>query len=245
MEAVVGDPARVPVGWWGTMDATLVPLPRPPRISRQPDAPFLLLHFRSRTAEPDASDADDAETPAGGPAPRRRRRPDVRALVRASPARHLFQSLRPFDGHRPGPASRAVLEAVRAAGFRYAFTKACFGPTPRVVTGVDGLTVLNYTAGRWDGWTPFETVNRLSDLRLAERRLLRRGRPGWLVSSLDTCLWAFSGSVWERGGHLREICDWMAAGGASGRLVNVPPRVVARYAALLLEMGLVEPAPAE
>src|SRR5207253_434050 len=83
---------------------------------------------------------------------------------------------------------------------------------------------------RWDGWTPFETVNRLSDLRLAERRLLRRGRPGWLVSSLDTCLWAFSGSVWERGGHLREICDWMAAGGASGRLVNVPPRVAARYA---------------
>src|SRR5207245_9025010 len=99
-------------------------------------------------------------------------------------------------------------------------------------------------AGRGDGWTPFETVNSLADLAQAERKLLRSGRPGWLTGTLDTCLWAFSGPFWERAHRLRGMCEWMAGGGASGRLVNATPRTVARFAARLAERGEVGVIPA-
>ena len=122
-------------------------------------------------------------------------------------------------------------------------TTAAYGGPPRAVVDVEGLTALTFTAGRWDGWTPFITVNHLSDLRRAERRLLRSGRPGWLIGTLDACLWAFSGPIWTRGSALFEMCRWMAGGGASGRMINVTPRTAARYARLLVEMGLVEPLP--
>jgi hypothetical protein len=104
---------------------------------------------------------------------------------------------------------------------------------------VPGIIALTYTAGRWDGWSPFITVNHLSDLRGAERRLLRGGGPGWLIGTLDTCLWAFTGSVWERGGELFALCRWMAEGGTSGRLVNVTPHTASRYARLLAGTGRV------
>ena len=53
-------------------------------------------------------------------------------------------------------------------------------------------------------------------------------------------LWALSGSRWERGEDLRDMCRLVAAGGASGSLVNVPPRVLARYARLLSARNLVD-----
>jgi hypothetical protein len=53
------------------------------------------------------------------------------------------------------------------------------------------------------------------------------------VGQLDTCLWAFTGPIWERAAGLRAIADFVARGGDSGRLMNVTPRVVARYARLL------------
>jgi hypothetical protein len=139
---------------------------------------------------------------------------------------------------------RSVLEAVRAAGFEYALSKAEFGAPPTSATGVDGLTVLNYTAGRWDGWTPFETVNELEDLVRAERRLLRSRKPGWLLGGIDSCLWTFSGHVWDRGRELRDICRWMAEGGSSGDLVNVTPGTAARYARILAAEGLIRTVPA-
>jgi hypothetical protein len=136
-----------------------------------------------------------------------------------------------------------VLEAVREVGFEYAFTSSAFGGPPRAVVDIGGLTAMTYTAGRWDGWTPFITVNDLSDLRRAERRLLRGGHPGWLIGTLDTCLWAFSGPIWSRGSALFAMCRWVAAGGSSGRLINVTPRTASRYARLLAGMGLVDTLP--
>jgi hypothetical protein len=171
-------------------------------------------------------------------------RPDLRSRVRDSPLGNLFDPIRPFDESRPGPPVLSILEAVRAAGFEYALTKAEFGAPPTVATGVEGLTVLNYTAGRWDGWTPFETVNELSDLVRAERRLSRSGKPGWLLGSIDSCLWTFSGHVWDRGRELRDICRWMADGGSSGGLVNVTPRTAARYARILAGEGSIRTVPA-
>jgi hypothetical protein len=97
----------------------------------------------------------------------------------------------------------------------------------------DDFIAMNYTAGRWDGWTPFETINTIDDLRVAERRLLARRQPGWLVGTLDSCLWTFTGPIWQRGAALHQMASYLAAGGDSGRLINVTPRVVARYARIV------------
>jgi len=229
---------RVPRGWWGVMDAPMVARLRPPRLMREPDAPFVRIRYKRRV------EVAGGSTPAGGSTLVRPRR-DLRSVVRASPLGRLFEPLRPFDGYEPGPPGRRVLEAVRDAGFEYAFTKSSFGGAPAVVSGIDGLTTLNYTVGRWDGWTPFVTVNTLSDLVHAERRLLHDGGPGWLVGTIDSCLWAFTGPIWQRAGKLRAMCDWLVAGGSSGRLINVTPRTVARYAKILRDMGKVRQIPAE
>ncbi len=218
-------------GWWAVMDAPFLPR-RQGRVAMRAWPPSLRLRYRRRPLDVAASRSQGG---ASG-------RPSLRTRVRESPLGGMFEPIRPFDEFQPGGPRRAILEAVRAAGFEYALTKSSFGEAPTVATGVDGLTAINYTAGRWDGWTPFETVNDLGDLKRAERTLLRAGRPGWLLGGFDSCLWTFSGHVLDRGRDLLEICRWTARGGESGRLVNVTPHVMARYAKVLLEMGLVRTA---
>lgn len=222
-----GQPARIARGWWAVMDAPLLPA-KPARVRLRAWPPSLKLRYHRRPLEVAAADGSR----------RSRTWRSLRARVRESAIGDLFEPIRPFDDRRPGPPLRAVLEAVRAAGFEYALTKSEFGAPPTVVSGVDGLTAINYTAGQWDGWTPFETINELSDLEQAESRLLRSGRPGWLLGGLDACLWAFSGLVPDRGGELRKICRWTAGGGSSGRLRNVTPYTMARYARVLAAAGL-------
>ncbi len=216
----------VPRGWWAVMDAPLLPR-RVGRVKLAARPPAVKLRYRRRTPS-----AQLEPIAAGG-------RADLRSRVRESPLGNFFEPIRPFDEARPGRPVRSILEAVSAAGFEFALTKSEFERPPTFATGIDGLSVINYTAGRWDGWTPFETVNELSDLVRAERRLLRSGKPGWLLGSIDSCLWTFSGHVWDRGRELRDICRWMAGGGSSGRVVNVTPRTAARYARILAEQGLV------
>jgi hypothetical protein len=92
---------------------------------------------------------------------------------------------------------------------------------------------LNYTTGQWDGWTPFETINHLSDLVETEKKITRSGKPGWMVGTIDTCLWTFSGEVWKRGPGLHDIARFCSGGGRTGRLVNVRPGTIARYARVI------------
>jgi hypothetical protein len=222
---------QLPKGWWGVMDAPLLRR-RIGRVKLATRPPSIKLRYRRRSLA-----AQTGMGPGGG-------RPDLRARIRESPLGNLFEPIRPFDESRPGRPVRSILEAVKAAGFEYALTKAEFGAPPTMATGVDGLSVLNYTAGRWDGWTPFETVNELGDLVRAERRLLRSKKPGWLLGGIDSCLWTFSGHVWDRGRELRDMCRWMAGGGSSGELVNVTPGTAARYARVLANEGLIRTTPA-
>jgi hypothetical protein len=145
--------------------------------------------------------------------------------------RKLFDYTRPYEDRRPGALDKDVAEAVRSAGFDYMFTKACFGET-RPALRRDDFVAIPFTAGRWDGWSPFYTLSHPRDLVRAERALDRRG-PGWLVSTIDGPLWALPGEVWEKGSVLHRIAKLAARGGRSGRLVNVMPNVIARYARLL------------
>jgi hypothetical protein len=117
-------------------------------------------------------------------------------------------------------------------------SKSGFGQPPEVVYRSGDFVAVNHTCGRWDGWTPFETINDVGDLRRAEKRLLKSRRPGWLLGTVDTCLWAFSGELWRAAPGLAEIASFAASGGASGRLINVTPRVVARYARIIADGGI-------
>lgn len=228
LAARLGGADRVPRGWWPLMDARLVPR-EPQRIRLRRDFPHVSIRYRPRQA------------PALGPvAAAGRPHPSLRSRVGRSPLGQLFEPVRPFTDFQPGPPLRSVLQAVRDAGFEYGFTASSFGGPPRAVVEIPDFVALSYTAGRWDGWSPFITINSLGDLRTAERRLLRSGRPGWLIGTLDTCLWAFSGEVWRRGAALSRICQWTASGGSSGRLINVTPRTAARYARHLAARSLVE-----
>jgi len=156
----------------------------------------------------------------------------VGSAVRTSGLASALEPRRPFDGRRPGGLDEEVVRAVRGAGLDYMWTKTGFGAArPALVDG--DFVALPFTAGNWDGWSPFYTVGRVADLHRAERRLLRSGRPGWLASTIDSPLFALSGEVWQHGARLYEIAASAAAGGRSGRLVNVTPHVVARYARLL------------
>lgn len=144
---------------------------------------------------------------------------------------------RPYWDRRPARVEPRLLDTVRQLGFRYAISKTGHG-WPTVLDRRSDFIAINHTAGVWEGWSPFVDIRGLQDVLAAERRLVRRHRPGWLLSTLDTCLWTFSYHQWERGAELKEIAETLVAGGETGELVNVTPRVVARYARILAEMGL-------
>ncbi len=233
-------PAWRPQGWWATMDAEMLPLPKP-RLPITPKfqarAPFLQLRYQSPGGQ--QAPAPASLVPAEGTAglSTAARRPGFKRQmgdwVRAHGLRAILAPYRPYEFFAPGPLRKEVIEALRGAGLRYWFSKAGFGHPPTVLYQDADVIALNYTVGQWDGWTPFETINSVADLRYAERRLLAMKRPGWLVGTLDTCLWAFTGPIWERAPGLRAIADFVARGGDSRRLINVTPGVIARYARLL------------
>ena len=236
-----------PRGWWAVMDPEMIPLPRPrlPVVARPTRAaPFVQLRYHSPSS---AVSGPTASAPAvtekgnvGGAKPSRRpAKQRVGDWARDHGLRRMLAPYRPFEFFTPGPIVRETIDAVRAAGFEYMFSKASFEPHATVLAREDDFIALNYTVGHWDGWTPFETINGLADLQRAEKRLLSHKRPGWLVGTLDTCLWAFTGPIWSHGAELRAMAEFLARGGETGRLINVTPHVVARYARLLTEKGAV------
>jgi hypothetical protein len=208
-------------GWWPLLDTALVPR-QPPRIERRGLRP--VVRFTPR-GEPSGA----AGTEEDGPVRR-----DARGLVGDAVRRvgldRFFEERRPFDDRAPGAFEDGIAETVRNAGFEYMWTKAAFGEARPFRK--DGFIALPFTAGNWDGWSPFYTVGSTADVAAAERRLLRGG-PGWLASTVDSPLFLLPGELLERASRLYEIAELVALGGRSGRLVNVTPGVVARYARLL------------
>jgi hypothetical protein len=195
-----------PRGWWPILDGRLRPHRELP-VSVPGRIP--VLRYAGKT-EPSAAEK----------------------AIRSLRLERFSEPWRPYDNQRPGAIDARVVDAVRDAGFEYMWTKTGFG-TASVVERHGDFVVLPFTAGNWDGWSPFFTLGSHHDVRRAERRLLRAGRPSWLASTIDGVLWALSGEVWARGCQLHRIASLVAQGGRSGELINVTPSVVARYARLL------------
>jgi hypothetical protein len=223
-------PALEPRGWWPLLDTSLVPHRDPP-VAWRGGRPTLRFSPRQ-----DVLGGEAASGPLTPPATGLDTRRLAGSALRRSGLIRLFEPRRPFDDRRPGVMSPTVVEEVAAAGFSYLWTKAAFG-APAVPARQDDVVALSFTAGAWDGWSPFYTVGSAADLARAERRLLRDGRPGWVASTIDTPLWAMSGEVLAHGHRLEEMAAFAVAGGRSGRLINTTPHVVARYARLLDDEG--------
>lgn len=218
-----------PSGWWPLMDASLVPH-RPSRLGWRNGRPIMRFTPRGAGTEEGGREASTS-------------RRDLRALGGALMRRSklvdsLFVPRRPFEHFRPGRLDQRVAEAVAGAGFSYMWTKSRFG-APAVPYRRDDFVALNFTAGNWDGWSPFITIGSAVDVLRAEQRLVRGRSPGWLASTIDSPLWALSGELLEKGGELYRIAEVVARGGRSGRLLNAGPSTIAAYARLLELRGLV------
>jgi len=239
-------PAFVPKGWWVTMDAALVQRPvgrRPSRIAwREPGAdpsePIVRLRYmkgRGRAEGGGAAAQFDSSSrgQAGG----------WKSLLRTAGADRFASAFRPFELQMPGAVPEGIWEAAAGAGLEWVLSKSRFEEEPTCLRGPGTMTGINYTSGRWDGWTPFETVNGVHDLEVAERALLDRKRPAWLLGSIDTCLWTMTGEMWRRAGGLHRIAEFCAGGGRTGRLVPARPGTLVRYARVCAGLGLVAERP--
>ncbi|RJP20375.1 MAG: hypothetical protein C4529_09640 [Deltaproteobacteria bacterium] len=143
---------------------------------------------------------------------------------------------RPYAKFLSDRPQRALWEAVRSAGLKYAFSTFGYG-RPAVLHREEDFMVLNQTAGVWEGWSPFVDIPSFGDLQDAEKMLVASGDPGWLVGTLDSCVWTFANPHWSRGSELRRMAQLLRDGGRSGKLVNVTPHTLMRYARVLLDRG--------
>lgn len=226
----------IPKGWWATMDANMEKLrwwkrPKPFCFLRYP--PYFQIRFHPKEKNfkrdtsshvrefPDSIKQDCID--------------NIKKGLRRLGLEKYFIPYRPYEFYQSGPVESDIINTVKSVGLKYMFTKSGFNSYPDAKYIDKDFIALNYTAGQWDGWTPFETINDVSDLRRSEKMLLKRNKPGWIVSTVDSCLWTFSGEFWKRANKLYEIAQFCAKGGKSGKLINTKPITISRYARIITE----------
>ncbi len=223
----------LPRGWWGTMDTGMEQLnwqerPKPFRFLKYP--PYIQMRFHLK----DEKIIENCASAQGmGSEHKRSYIQGVKKFIHDNGLIKYFEPYRPYEFYRAGSIKQDVVEAVKSSGLKYMFTKAGFNSAPKAQYMDEDFIALNYTAGQWDGWTPFETINDVSDLRKSEKKLMKNNVPGWIVSTIDSCLWTFSGEFWKRGSRLYDIASFCSQGGQSGELINVKPNTIARYARII------------
>lgn len=226
----------MPRGWWATMDTDLVRLsrlegPKPIRFLKY--SPFIQIRFNAKEKKYEENSGPSEENSKWLPIQHLTEK--LKEAIRHAGLMKYFEPYRPYEFYRAGPIKKDLIEAIKTTGLKYMFTKSGFNENPEAKYIDDDFIAMNYTSGQWDGWTPFETVNDVSDLKKTENLLLNRKNPGWIVSTIDSCLWTFSGEFWKKGSKLFEIARFCSEGGKSGRLINVKPFTVARYARIITE----------
>lgn len=234
LRARIDDPALIPTGWWVTMDAPLKQGKAPFPLEFHRASPRIRIRYTKKRSRPSGPGQGTELHPAYD------QKPSLKQWMQARGLDRYFEPWRPFESMAPGDIAPHILDCGKAAGLNYLFTKSGFAPgKPRIVHADADLIALNYTTGRWDGWTPFETINHVSDLERSERMLLSSGKPGWILGTIDSCLWTFGGHLLERGADLENIARFFVKGGRSTRIRNVRPNVVARYARILKSLGCI------
>jgi hypothetical protein len=228
--------AYMPTGWWVTLDTDLKQRSwwQSPKRLRWKSYPPYIQFRHHKGASQNTGNGIDRTGAASSSA-----RDKIKKFLGSRGLDKYLLTFRPYEFYGPNGFKEEMAATAQGAGLQYMFSKSGFGEKPMVHYMDHDFIALNHTAGQWDGWTPFVTVNHVHDLKEKERQMLRHKRPGWIVSTIDSCLWTFSGSIWERGAQLNEIATFCSRGGDSGRLVNVHPHTVARYARILANKDLI------
>lgn len=224
----------MPRGWWPTMDTYLNKLnwwKRPKRIRFQKYDPYIQFRFYGKENGPKSGNDSYGETISISSKNSYRER--IYKYLNNSGLIKYFSPFRPYEFYEPGSINKDVIEVIKSVGLEYMFTKSGFHTHPKTEYIDNDFIAMNHTTGQWDGWTPFETVNDISDLSKSERILQRRKKPGWIVGTIDTCLWAFGGEFWKRSKKLYEIAQFCVDGGKSKKLINVRPYTISRYARII------------
>ncbi len=127
---------------------------------------------------------------------------------------------------QPNPV---IWKAAAAAGLDY-FVSSCSPGRPRILSQ-DGITVINQTYRVVETSSPF--------VRLSESVDLQRGPgvsgPGWRIGVLDAPVVAFTPYIWEKGNRFIALTEQLKT---HGWYINVKPRVIARYAKIISELGI-------
>ena len=123
-----------------------------------------------------------------------------------------------------------VFAAVADAGLEY--TVSCASPgRNRIVWQRGDFLAINQSCRVVHGASPFVRITGVEDLATSGHT-----RPGWLIGTLDAPVVAFAPYIWRHGPRFLALADFLLKNDA---IVNVTPRVVARYARLLCAEGYV------
>ena len=125
----------------------------------------------------------------------------------------------------------AVWKAAGEAGMRYFVS--CSAPgRNRILYEDANLIVLNQSYRIVESGSPFVRIS--SDTDVTHGRGSSCGGPGWIIGTLDAPVVALTPNIWREGSRFVALVEKLKTG---GWYVNVKPRVIARYARILGEMG--------
>lgn len=125
----------------------------------------------------------------------------------------------------------AVWKAAGEAGMKYFVS--CSAPgRNRILYEDANLIVLNQSYRIVESGSPFVRIS--SDTDVTHGRGSSCGGPGWIIGTLDAPVIALTPNIWREGSRFVALVEKLKTG---GWYVNVKPRVIARYARILGEMG--------
>lgn len=156
---------------------------------------------------------------------------------------YCYCDVQPGKWDEPNPK---LWEAVAQAGFEYLVTSAGQG-APKVLYRQGTFIVLNQCGRNQFPFSPFLRVREINDISDAERRQAGSGKPGWLIGVLDIPVHAYTRylSIGRTGEdkllrpRLGDYFEYLLKGGETGTLIATTPNVIARYARLLDDRGLI------
>lgn len=126
-----------------------------------------------------------------------------------------------------------LFAAIEAAGCEYVISSALPGRNRILWRGEGGAVALNQTPRVVQGSSPFVRATAPEDID----NTTGSGGAGWIVATFDAPVIAFAPYIWREGARFMRVVERLGA----GRRINVAPSVVARYARLLGDRGLLPP----
>ncbi|MEG0766712.1 MAG: hypothetical protein RR482_03260, partial [Clostridia bacterium] len=121
----------------------------------------------------------------------------------------------------------ALYEAVGAAGLQYAVSSV--KPGRNRLLG-HGIPVLNQSSRTQCQGSPFVRITSVDDVHQSGYATA----PGWFIGVLDAPVISFAPYIWHKGSRFMELVDSVC----HGRMINVLPATIARYAVILEKRGL-------